>query len=645
MSRPRETSNNAPKPHSQQEYPLHRLVLSRSPYFSVLMRGPWKDATSPTLTLEIQDPLVDEAAVEVALGFLYEKVPEELTPELATRTLAAASFLDLQDLCELCADVIVSDIRTETLCEYVKLTTLSQYKTVHDDLVGPDHTRNDKLVSPYGKHGDKIKDACWGYMCQNSSRLLKEISDLTYDDIRLRVAGLDYSGHAPWWSIVPALNLGLVEHLFCSDELHVEDEIDRSLMIVHTGKGILERIMRGEYHDDGGDDDHARKQCDRIERLIGLLKKPSSDELVTRDDDVPHHVKYLCLKVLASVVYMYSKVRYEHVEDDSKLDVKHIHHWKFSGENDSFGFRLCERTSRWLEDIFSINVNGLLKLLCLDLGMQTPKESFFNDFHVRKRGTRSVVEHLMSERAFMEKREAVAARPLPAAAADAEIAARRLSEMGVSGSGNTLTELAPEGGSELTKYESKMLDQLRPFRFSVAFPDILNLNDGQARHSKEKFYAGSLWKVSVQAFTDEDPKRRRTLGLFLHRRKGYDEQPPPPLPPAGPGEAPRYSEFALDAALRQSTSPGSNDKRNYPFSAQYSDDRDTVTVRYELICPSRAETVRLGSLESTTRHTVLPRSPKGWGWRTALLFDDLGKMVDEDGALRIIAHIRLVAVP
>mmetsp|Transcript_12856 Transcript_12856/g.55175 ORF Transcript_12856/g.55175 Transcript_12856/m.55175 type:complete len:552 (+) Transcript_12856:87-1742(+) len=480
------------------EYPLHRLVLSRSPYFSVLMRGPWKDATSPTLTLEIQDPLVDEAAVEVALGFLYEKVPEELTPELATRTLAAASFLDLQDLCELCADVIVSDIRPETLCEYVKLTTLSQYKTVHDDLVGPDHTRNDKLVSPYGKHGDKIKDACWGYMCQNSSRLLKETSLLTNDDVGLRVAGVDYSGHAPWWSIVPTLNLGLVEHLFCSDELHVEDEKDRSLMIVQTGKGILERIMRGEYHDDGGDDDHARKQCDRIERLVGLLKKPSSDELVTCDDDVPHHVKYLCLKLLASVVYMESKVRYEHVEDDSNLYVNGIHHWMFSGENDSFGFLLREdRTYRWLEDIFSINVNGLLKLLCLDLGMQTPKESFYNDFHVRKRGTRSAVEYLMEERAFMEKREAVAARPLPAAAADAETAARRLSEMGVSGSGNTLTELAPEGGSE-SKMGSKMLDQLRPFRFSVAFPDILNLNDGQARHSKEKFYAGSLWKVSVQ---------------------------------------------------------------------------------------------------------------------------------------------------
>lgn len=581
------------------------------------MRGPWKDATSPTLTLEIQDPLVDEAAVEVALGFLYEKVPEELTPELATRTLAAASFLDLQDLCELCADVIVRDIRTETLCEYVKLTTLSQYKTVHDDLVGPDHTRNDKLVSPYGKHGDKIKDACWGYMCQNSSRLLDCMD----------------SGYEAWCSIVIDLNLGLVEHLFCSDELHVADEIDRSRMIVQTGEDILERIMRGEYHDDGGDDDHAREQCDRIERLIGLLNKPSSDELVTGDDDVPHHVKYLCLKVIASVVYMGSKVRYEHVEICTSLDRTREEIWK-----PSFGFDLDERILLWLEGIFSINANDLLKLLCLDLGIQTPEESFYNDFHVRKQNTRHLLERLM-------KNEGIAVKPLPAAAADAETEARRLSEMGLSGSGNTRTKFAPEGGSEWSKYELCMFNRLRPFRFSVEFPNILNLNDGQARHSVEQFYAGSLWKVSVQAFTDEDPKRRRTLGLFLHRRKGDDEQPPPPPPPVGPGEAASHSEFALDAALRQSLSPGFNDKGYYPFSVSYSDDRDTVAVRYELICPSRAETVRLGSLESTTRHTVLPRAPKGWGWRTALLFDDLGKMVDKDGALRIIALIKLVAEP
>ena len=47
------------------------------------------------------------------------------------------------------------------------------------------------------------------------------------------------------------------------------------------------------------------------------------------------------------------------------------------------------------------------------------------------------------------------------------------------------------------------------------------------------------------------------------------------------------------------------------------------TGRYELLCPAKHEIVRLGSLAPTTRATMLPRAPKGWGWRTALLYDDL----------------------
>ena len=142
--------------------------------------------------------------------------------------------------------------------------------------------------------------------------------------------------------------------------------------------------MRGEYHDNGGDDDHARKQCDRIERLIGLLKNPPSDEHVTRDDDVPHHVKYLCLKVLASVVYMESKVRYEHVEDAQTL-MSLISTSTMIG---SFRVRRFppgflpskSEPCGGLKTFSPINADDLLKLLCLDLGIQTPKESFYNGF-------------------------------------------------------------------------------------------------------------------------------------------------------------------------------------------------------------------------------------------------------------------------
>jgi hypothetical protein len=48
----------------------------------------------------------------------------------------------------------------------------------------------------------------------------------------------------------------------------------------------------------------------------------------------------------------------------------------------------------------------------------------------------------------------------------------------------------------------------------VEFDDVHRLGDGQSKHSPEAFYAGSLWKVSVQAFNDEDPRGRRTLGIL-----------------------------------------------------------------------------------------------------------------------------------
>ena len=90
------------------------------------------------------------------------------------------------------------------------------------------------------------------------------------------------------------------------------------------------------------------------------------------------------------------------------------------------------------------------------------------------------------------------------------------------------------------------LDQLI-FAHRVEFEDVHRLADGQVKHSTEVFYAGSLWKVSivvlnvsilvwskstkvigihvqvsVQAFNDEDPHGRRTLGiLFLFTMFSY----------------------------------------------------------------------------------------------------------------------------
>lgn len=39
--------------------------------------------------------------------------------------------------------------------------------------------------------------------------------------------------------------------------------------------------------------------------------------------------------------------------------------------------------------------------------------------------------------------------------------------------------------------------------------------------------------------------------------------------------------------------------------------------------------------------TLLPKAPKGWGWRTALLFDELPDLL-QNGALRVAAVVQLV---
>ncbi|CAA6662051.1 unnamed protein product [Spirodela intermedia] len=141
-----------------------------------------------------------------------------------------------------------------------------------------------------------------------------------------------------------------------------------------------------------------------------------------------------------------------------------------------------------------------------------------------------------------------------------------------------------------------------PFRFGVEFEDVHRLADGQVKHSPEAFYAGSLWKVSVQAFNNEYPQGRRTLGLFLHRRKAEATE-----------------------SLKK--------------VHMYVDSREKVTARYQLICPSKREVMVFGSFKDSG--TLLPKAPKGWGWRTALLFDELPDLL-QGGALRVVAVVQLV---
>lgn len=59
----------------------------------------------------------------------------------------------------------------------------------------------------------------------------------------------------------------------------------------------------------------------------------------------------------------------------------------------------------------------------------------------------------------------------------------------------------------------------------------------------------------------------------------------------------------------------------------------------QLIFPSKREVMVFGSFKQTG--TLLPKAPKGWGWRSALLFDEVSDLL-QNGALRVAAVVQLI---
>lgn len=83
-----------------------------------------------------------------------------------------------------------------------------------------------------------------------------------------------------------------------------------------------------------------------------------------------------------------------------------------------------------------------------------------------------------------------------------------------------------------------------------------------------------------------------------------------------------------------------NKKELLVHSPSYFDNNNRMPSFFsQLICPSKREVMVFGSFKQ--RGTLLPKAPKGWGWRTALLFDELADLL-QNGALRVAAVVQLV---
>ncbi|BAD87338.1 unknown protein [Oryza sativa Japonica Group] len=730
-------------------YRLHRLIISRSAYFRNMLHGPWREAGAPTVVLHIDDPNIDSEAIAIALAYLYGQ-PPKLNDNNAFRVLAAASFLDLQDLCTICTDFIISELWTSNFLQY-QLFAESQ---------------------DYGSHGERVRNACWGYLCQSATLELREVLPklssqtlhalLTSDE--LWVPNEEKRFELALYALLAKVTLSDVE-VSGNENLNLTSSSANSDHSMRKGKSPMneageEQLMGSELqnlklHDNtetisahntsdipdmnaeasrrkvndfstGGpsgestsyqfnediwlSSDQTRNYLSRTSSSNGLVPtewgKPNAPLWGGR---VVGRRQVRCVRGSSSLsadeynafmnIFERGSLLYCNMSFDALLSVRK--------QLEEFGFP-CKAVNDglWLQMLLCHRVQAIVADTCTNCCLTgnscaCKQAHVSSHHHYRQEHDRSSASgtvgniyltdaHGEGNAVFGPVRVNVRGAVdglagigrgnsnVPGAAwaptryvfsrvpyglgsrngqqpfANDESEPRVDYNGDISGDGLTaLVNLSQEssashhqtesifetgiqvrysgaasvstpGGSSLQMQESKEhelgsnlettenttisldmktpLSHFPPFRFGVEFEDVHRLADSQVKHSTEVFYAGSLWKVSVQAFNDEDPHGRRTLGLFLHRRKAE------PLDP-----------------LRKAN--------------MYVDHREKVTARYQLICPSKREVMIFGSLKQAG--TLLPKAPKGWGWRTAILFDELGDLL-QGGSLRIAAVVQLV---
>ncbi|KAL3626517.1 hypothetical protein CASFOL_030066 [Castilleja foliolosa] len=731
-------------------YHLHRLILSRSSYFRNMLQGPWKEANSPVLTLQVDDKNVNGEAMEIALAYLYGHYPK-LNDNNAFRVLAAASFLDLQGLCDICTDFIIAELWSSNFLTY-QVFAESQ---------------------DYGTHGERVRNACWGYLCQSGAHELKEV--------------------------LPKLSSQTLLALLTSDELWVPSEERRFELALYT---LLakETLSKTENHEQGNFSDSSRvskkhlagesennlsgtergptKSKDEAEGgytarniLVELadsvvdslsdsgqtqttygepnsesiydcnVKRPSASNTVYADDInascsylnmdngigmsglvvselalegpsdedpywppgdqmhsnvlMPHNEWERCnmtwggrvvdrrevkpflnrqcgmsLEDYDSFVNIFEggSLLYINMSFEALLNVrKHLEEMDFpcKAVNDGLWLQMllnqrvqeagadtCKRCclmKNMCSCIIEHSANGATRYFVRDenhdVGQhvfmnnsaQVERNGLFRPVRVHDRGpvdglagigrgntfvpadTSPPTRFVFSRVPFgignrINQNDAPDNNNNDNNTNNGDLAGDGLTALvglsqgsndvisnAWSSTGETPVQLidSPEwenANSSISLDLKTPLSHFPPFRFAVEFLDVHRLSDGQVKHSPEAFYAGSLWKVSVQAFSNEDPKGRRTLGLFLHRRKAEISDPT------------RKVHMHIDS-------------------------REKVTARYQLICPSKREVMVFGNIKQTG--TLLPKAPKGWGWRTALLFDELSDHL-QNGGLRVL---------
>ncbi|XP_044765798.1 protein germ cell-less-like [Coccinella septempunctata] len=100
-----------------EEFHLHKIYLSQSPYFASMFGGSWNESTKNYISIDVVNPLITIESLRVVFGSLYDN-EIILNPLSIVPILATATMFQLETLIEKCTEVMLETINPKTSLDY-----------------------------------------------------------------------------------------------------------------------------------------------------------------------------------------------------------------------------------------------------------------------------------------------------------------------------------------------------------------------------------------------------------------------------------------------------------------------------------------------------------------------------------------------
>lgn len=278
-------------------YHLHRLILAQSPFFDSMIHGPWKESDQTLVELTLDDPNITLEGFEIAIGRFYGIWTEEaegdpayephqqqqpVTVVFAGNQALYASRLTPNNALSVLAAANYLDF--DSLC--AQCTAYIVRTLSAQRVVAYVHFSHDHSYHPWSS---QIADACHTFLCRNG-----------FDDPRIKCLEVFESLPAKW-----------LPQVIGSDAFWVPSEWDRYLLCRRIVDGRRRMHKKNFFRRKGGGD---RRGKNKWEQERDLLKKQNracdkdydNDSEGEKEDEEGEDEEAVYEKLFStSVVYMH----------------------------------------------------------------------------------------------------------------------------------------------------------------------------------------------------------------------------------------------------------------------------------------------------------------------------------------------------